>query len=57
MLTNSLLGSLESTNESVSVQEAWGCGSGASNRTGKAVTVPWEELHRELLAVSPQLQG
>jgi len=30
------------------------CGSGASIqdlKAGKAVTVPWEELHRELLAM------
>jgi putative addiction module component (TIGR02574 family) len=51
-LANTLLDSLEITNESV--QEAWD--NEVARRiedlkTGKAVTVPWEQLHRELLAV------
>jgi len=51
-LANTLLDSLESTNESV--QEAWD--EEVARRiehlkTGKAVTVPWEQLHRELLAM------
>ena len=51
-LANTLLDSLESRNESV--QEAWD--EEVARRiehlkAGKAVTVPWEELHRELLAM------
>jgi putative addiction module component (TIGR02574 family) len=51
-LANTLLDSLETTNQSV--QEAWD--EEVERRTtdlnaGKAVTVPWEQLHRELLAM------
>jgi putative addiction module component (TIGR02574 family) len=51
-LANTLLDSLESTNESV--QEAWDeevARRIEDLKTGKAVTVPWEQLHRELLAM------
>ena len=51
-LANSLLDSLESTNESV--QEAWDeevARRIEDLKAGKAVTVPWEELRRELLAM------
>lgn len=51
-LANSLLDSLETTNESV--QEAWDKEVARrieDLKAGKAVTVPWEELHRELLAI------
>jgi putative addiction module component (TIGR02574 family) len=51
-LANTLLDSLESTNESV--QEAWDEEVARRIRDlkeGKAVTVPWEQLHRELLAM------
>jgi putative addiction module component (TIGR02574 family) len=51
-LANTLLDSLESTNESV--QEAWDeevARRIADLKAGKAVTVRWEELHRELLAM------
>jgi len=49
---NTLLDSLEISNESV--EEAWD--KEVSRRikdlkAGKAVTVPWEQLHRELLAM------
>ena len=49
-LANTLLDSLETDNESV--QEAWD--SEVVRRmedlkAGKAVTVPWEQLHRELI--------
>jgi putative addiction module component (TIGR02574 family) len=53
-LANSLLDTLESSNESVSLQEAWDAEVArrvADLKAGKAVTVPWEELHRELLAM------
>jgi putative addiction module component (TIGR02574 family) len=53
-LANTLLDSLEGTSESVSVQEAWDeevARRIEELKTGKAVTVPWEELHRELLAM------
>lgn len=53
-LANTLLDSLEVTSESVSVQEAWDeevARRIEDLKTGKAVTVPWEELHRELLAI------
>jgi putative addiction module component (TIGR02574 family) len=53
-LANTLLDSLEGTNESVSVQEAWDeevARRIGDLKAGKAVTVPWEELHRELLAM------
>ena len=51
-LANTLLDSLETTNESV--QEAWDKEVARrieDLKTGKAVTVPWEQLHRELLAM------
>ena len=51
-LANTLLDSLESATESL--QEAWD-GEVARRiedlKAGKAVTVRWEELHRELLAM------
>lgn len=55
-LANTLLDSLETTNESVaqSVEEAWDHEVARrieDLKTGKAVTVPWEQLHRELLAM------
>lgn len=51
-LANTLLESLETTDESV--QEAWD--EEVERRmkdlkAGKVVTVPWEQLHRELLAM------
>jgi len=51
-LANTLLDSLETAESSV--QEAWD--EEVARRiddlkAGKAVTVPWEELHRELLAM------
>jgi putative addiction module component (TIGR02574 family) len=53
-LANTLLDTLEGSNESGSVREAWD-GEVARRiedvKAGKAVTVPWEELHRELLAM------
>ena len=51
-LANTLLDSLETTNESV--QEAWDeevARRIKDLKAGKAVTVPWEQLHRELLAM------
>jgi putative addiction module component (TIGR02574 family) len=51
-LANTLLDSLETTNQSV--EEAWNeevARRMADLKTGKAVTVPWEQLHRELLAM------
>jgi putative addiction module component (TIGR02574 family) len=53
-LANTLLDTLESTNESVSIEEAWDAEVARrieDLKAGKAVTVPWEELHRELLAM------
>lgn len=53
-LANTLLDSLEGANESVSVHEAWDeevARRIEDLKAGKAVTVPWEELHRELLAM------
>jgi len=50
-LANTLLDSLETANESV--EEAWDEEVARRIRdlqAGKAVTVPWEQLHRELLA-------
>jgi putative addiction module component (TIGR02574 family) len=52
-LANTLLDSLEETDESV--QAAWD--EEVARRmqdleAGKAVTVPWEELHKELLALA-----
>ena len=51
-LANTLLDSLETTNQSV--QEAWDeevARRIADLKAGKAATVPWEQLHRELLAM------
>ena len=51
-LANTLLDSLVGTEESV--QEAWDTEVARrikDLKAGKAVTVPWEELHRELLAM------
>jgi putative addiction module component (TIGR02574 family) len=51
-LANTLLDSLETENESV--EEAWNeevARRMKDLKAGKAVTVPWEELHRELLAM------
>jgi putative addiction module component (TIGR02574 family) len=51
-LANTLLDSLETTNQSV--EEAWNeevARRMADLKTGKAVTVPWEQLHRELLSM------
>ena len=51
-LANTLLDSLETTDESV--EEAWEKEVARRIRdlkAGKAVTVPWEQLHRELLAM------
>jgi putative addiction module component (TIGR02574 family) len=51
-LANTLLDSLEHTDESV--QAAWDdevARRMQDLQAGKAVTVPWEELHRELLAM------
>lgn len=53
-LANTLLDTLESTNESASVSEAWDAEVARrieDLKAGKAVTVPWEELRRELLAM------
>jgi putative addiction module component (TIGR02574 family) len=52
-LANTLLDSLEAPNESV--QEAWDeevARRIESLKAGKALTVPWEQLHRELLALA-----
>jgi putative addiction module component (TIGR02574 family) len=51
-LANTLLDSLETTNQSV--EEAWDeevARRMEELKAGKAVTGPWEELHRELLAM------
>ncbi len=51
-LANTLLDSLETTNQSV--QEAWDeefARRMEDLKAGKAVTVPWERLQRELLAL------
>ncbi len=51
-LANTLLDSLEDADESV--QAAWDqevARRMQDLQAGKAVTVPWEELHRELLAM------
>ncbi|MFZ0317752.1 MAG: addiction module protein [Candidatus Sulfotelmatobacter sp.] len=51
-LANTLLDSLEDAEESV--QAAWDeevARRMQDLRAGKAVTVPWEELHQELLAM------
>ena len=52
-LANTLLDTLDGTNESVSIHEAWDAEVARrieDLKAGKAVTVPWEELRRELLA-------
>ena len=51
-LAHTLLDSLEVTDEAV--QEAWDDEVArriGDLKAGKAVTVPWEQLHRELLAM------
>lgn len=51
-LANTLLDSLETGSESV--EEAWDkevARRMADLKAGKAVTVPWEQLYRELLAM------
>ena len=51
-LANTLLDSLETTNESV--QEAWDeevARRIKDLKAGKAITVAWEQLHREFLAM------
>lgn len=51
-LANTLLDSLGNTDESV--QQAWDAEVARrieDLKAGKAVTVPWEQLHRELLAL------
>jgi putative addiction module component (TIGR02574 family) len=51
-LANTLLDSLETGSESV--KEAWDnevARRMADLKAGKAVTVPWEQLHRDLLAM------
>ena len=59
-LANTLLDTLEGPDDSVSlqdarsVQDAWDAEVSrriADLEAGKAVTVPWEELHRQLLAM------
>ncbi len=53
-LANTLLDTLDGTNEFVSVHEAWDAEVARrieDLKAGNAVTVPWEELHRELLAM------
>ena len=51
-LANTLLDSLEASNQSV--EEAWDDEVARridDLKAGRAVTVPWEQLHRELLAM------
>jgi len=51
-LANTLLDSLEPSN--LSVEQAWDeevARRIEDLKSGKAVTVPWEQLHRELLAM------
>ena len=53
-LAHTLLDTLDGTNEFVSIEEAWDAEVARrieELKAGKAVTVPWEELHRELLAM------
>jgi len=55
-LANTLLDTLDGTNESgsISIHEAWDAEVARrieDLKAGKAMTVPWEELHRELLAM------
>jgi putative addiction module component (TIGR02574 family) len=57
-LANTLLDSLETT--SPSVQQAWDeevARRMGDLKAGKAVTVPWEQLHRELLAMVNERQA
>lgn len=56
-LANTLLDSLEAADESV--EDAWDAEVAQrmeALRAGKAVTVPWEQLHRELLAMMNERQ-
>jgi len=56
-LGNTLLDTPDGTAESHSVREAWDAEVARrieDLKAGKAVTVPWEELHRELLAMDSQ---
>ncbi len=56
-LANSLLDSLDAKDESV--QEAWDAEVARRMedlKAGKAVTVPWEQLHHELLAMLNERQ-
>jgi len=51
-LANTLLDSLETTNQSL--QKEWDeevARRMEELKAGKAITVPWEQLHRELLAM------
>ncbi len=53
-LANTLLDTLDGTSESVSVEEAWDAEVARrieDLKAGRAVTVPWENLRRELLAM------
>ena len=53
-MANTPLDTLDGTNESGSVHEAWDAEVARrieDLKAGKAVTVPWEELDRELLAL------
>lgn len=57
-LANSLLDSLDATDGSA--QEAWEAEVARrveALKSGKAVTVPWEQLHRELLAMVNERQN
>jgi putative addiction module component (TIGR02574 family) len=57
-LANTLLDSLETANQSV--EEAWDDEVArriADLKAGRAVTVPWEQLHRELLAMVNERQA
>jgi putative addiction module component (TIGR02574 family) len=53
-LANSLLDSLEPQDGAESVQEAWDkevARRMGDLKAGSATTIPWEELHRQLLAM------
>ena len=50
-LANTLLDSLETGNESVEAWDKEVARRMQDLKAGKAVTVPWEQLHRELLAI------
>jgi putative addiction module component (TIGR02574 family) len=55
-LANTILDSLETTNESAteSIEQAWDAEVARrieDLKAGRAITVPWEQLHRELLAM------